>query len=164
MAVNKTLYVRDEDAPIWDKARELVGDKLSTFVMNHLKQFVASKEAATGGFHRIVLTYREQGRLPRSKAFFGRWIIHPESPWEQPQGDNWGNESGPPDLYAVAITSKNNIVVFNFYDLTDEGRYRYGDLNVFESFDEALTHSDIPNDLIATAMENLGVEVEELDI
>jgi len=29
--MNNTLYVKDEDSPIWDKARELTADQLSHF-------------------------------------------------------------------------------------------------------------------------------------
>lgn len=160
VAVNKTLYVRDEDAPVWDKARDLVGDKLSSFLTNHLKEFVASKEAVSAGFHRITLKFREKGKLPRHIAFHGRWLV--------PPGDQWDAEGGlQNDYYALALTAKNNIAIFNFYgeDLPDENDvFPWGFFEVFSSFEEAAKQASIPPTLLALGMERKGIVIEEWDI
>jgi hypothetical protein len=164
MAVNKTLYLKDEDAPIWDKAREFAGDKLSAHVVVYLKKFVTHKEATAQGFKRIVLTYREQGKLPRAKAFYGRWLIAPEDYWDAAAADP-DPEHGP-DYYSVAITAKNSIVVFNFKGNVQEAHrpYEWGNLFVFGSLEKAIECDAIPRELIVQAAERVGVEVEELDI
>ena len=70
----------------------------------------------------------------------------------------------PPDYYALAITTKNNIVVFTFEEQKEKGQFGSGELRVFDSFEKANSGVRTPRGLIATAMEILGVEVEELDI
>ena len=47
--MNKTLYIREEDAAIWDRARELTGEKLSNFLTQLLKAYVAEQEAKALG-------------------------------------------------------------------------------------------------------------------
>ncbi len=165
MAVNKTLYVRSEDAPIWDKAKEVIGDSLSTYLTNHLRKVVASRQAAAQGAERIILSFTDAGIL-KTKAFYGRWLITPAKPFEVWRTDITGeiDSQWPPDNYAVAITTKNNVVVFKFDEMKGNGKFGRGTLRVFDSFEEAHTGSRIPDGLIATAMEVLGVEVEELDI
>jgi hypothetical protein len=77
--MNKTIYVRDEDAEVWERARALAGE-LSPVITSLLKTFVAAKEVETLGFERIVLRYRDRG-LPKAQAFMGRWLIPPGTPW-----------------------------------------------------------------------------------
>ncbi len=153
MAVNKTLYVRDEDAPVWEKARELAGEKLSSFLTSYLRDFVQREEARASGFGRILLNFREDCGLPRAVAFNGRWLIQPEQPLRVP-GD--GN-------YAVATTAKNSVVVFRFNGTADDdGFFPWGDFMVFESWEQAVASA--PGDVIAVAMKRMGVRVQELDI
>jgi hypothetical protein len=156
-AMNKTLYVKDEDGPIWDKARELTGDKLSQFIIEKLRAFVWDHQGKQQGFQRIAIQYLDKG-IPRAKAFTGRWLISPQQPWE---GDV-DLETGSTDKYAVAVTAKNNVVVFNFGDLLEDGQFSWGIFNVHESFEEA--NRDRPWGLIAEAMRRMGIEVQELDI
>lgn len=42
--MNKTIYIKDEDGPIWDRARELTHGKLSALIMGDLKAFVLEAE------------------------------------------------------------------------------------------------------------------------
>ena len=162
MAVNKTLYLRDEDAAVWDKARELSGDKLSSQIAGFLRAFVAEKDGAAEGFRRIVLTYRDQGKIPRSKAFHGRWLVSPDKPWDRREM----SYDAPPDWYALALSLKNKVVVFNFSasQKDERGIYPWGNFMVFDSFEKAIGDPRVPEGLVAFAMENLGIEVEELDI
>jgi hypothetical protein len=154
----RTLYVREEDQEVWDQAKEIIGDSLSTYITGHLKSVVAAKKLAHTGDERIVVKY-SRGDFPHAKAFYGRWIIPPTSPFvcEHPEvGD---------DYYAVAITAKKNVVVFNFWFGTyTENEFVPGRFEVFDSF-ERLTKSDwIPGGLVSEAMKRQGVEIEELDI
>ncbi len=43
--MNKTIYIRDEDAPTWEKAREASGGHLSPIIMAALKQWLAEQES-----------------------------------------------------------------------------------------------------------------------
>ena len=111
-----------------------------------------------------MLSFRESG-IPRIKAFYGRWLISPDQPFEVWEHDSDGNiiPDIPPHYCALAITPKQNIVVFRFGEQKEKGKFGWGEFQVFDSFERANT-AKLPYGLIATAMETLGVEVEELDI
>jgi hypothetical protein len=174
MAVNKTLYVKDEDASVWEEARELTGDKLSAFLTAHLRTFVETRRAQTKGYDRIVLKYIENAR-PVSKAFFGRWIIDPEERW-------YSSDLAWKRCYAVASTAKGNVVVLKFEEASQqlEGFFDSGDLFTYPSMGAVADEQDemrqpgyvayenagprLPSDLITIAMERIGIETEELDI
>src|SRR5258705_13417546 len=106
--MNKTLYLKDEDGPIWDRARELSNDKVSQIIVSALKNFVAQREAEAAGYERIVVEYNDahDGGRPRGKAFFGRWLIPPIERF-QPGGPLTA------DLYwyAVGETAKGGVVI-----------------------------------------------------
>src|SRR6476469_9967204 len=159
----RTVYVREEDQPVWDKAKEVIGDSLSSYLTTHLRSLVASHEAAAHGTERIVLTFRDEG-IPRTKAFYGRWLIPPDKPFEQWAWDSFRNDydrSEPPTLFAVALTARNRIAVFRFGDRKNDGTFNWGNLWSFNSFEEANSDSDVPSDLMASAMEVRGIPVEE---
>src|SRR4051794_3502870 len=106
--MNKTIYLRDEDVAIWEKAKEFAGDTLSQIVVLGLKQYVAARDAEKRDFERIVLEFRDsdKGHLPQKKAFYGRWIISPNEPCRVTD-DGDGVYYG-----AVAETAKGNIAIF----------------------------------------------------
>lgn len=164
MAINKTLYVKDEDAHIWEKAKEYVGDSLSSWITAQLRNLVISKEAAEKGSQRIELKYIDK-RIPKSIAFYGNWLIPPRTPFVETQGNFSKN-------YAVALRAKNNVLVFTFFifdhfdgnEPKQNGFYKHGGIEIFSSFETMSQTNDIPSDLIITIMQNRGIEVEELDI
>lgn len=160
----RTLYVREEDQPVWDRAKELIGESLSLHLTKYLRTIVRTQQAATQGAERIVLSFRESG-IAKTKAFYGHWIISPDQPFEVWERDMDGDivPDHPSDYYAVAITPKQNIVVFNYGEQKEKGKFSWGIFRVFDSFETA-NSAKLPYGLIATAMETLGVEVEELDI
>lgn len=156
--MNKTIYIRDEDAPVWDRAREHAGDKLSPVIMDSLKRFVAERDAAPKGFERIEVRYldAEEHDIPKAKAFYGRWIYPPEEPVTT-------SDDFRPDYhcYAVAITAKGKVVIYDWME-NNEGRWgQY--FEVFESLEDAAVDGRIGY-AARRAMEKIGVPVEELDI
>jgi hypothetical protein len=161
--VNKTLYLRDEDGPLWDRARELSNDKLSPVVVSALKSFIAEKEAQSTGFGRIIVTFQDADdhNLPKAKSFYGRWIIPPEEGFGYASDfDNFDRDK---NCFAVAVTAKGNIVVYSWrIDAQSGDNYRHS-FRVYSSFQEAATDNDV-NWAIRQAMERRGVPVEELDI
>lgn len=155
MAINKTLYVKNEDAPTWEKAKEYVGESLSSWITGQLKKLVASKEAAEEGMQRIALQYIHEGKIPKSIAFYGRWLIPPEKAYK-------GDAVAP---HALALTAKNKILIFVFGGGKDKtGFYEIGATYIYDSFASLAEDESIPSDLVVQAMKKMGVEVEELDI
>src|SRR5260370_18750520 len=121
--MNTTLYLKEEDAPIWDRARELSVDKLSNVIIGYLKQYVAGMESAKPGHQRIVLRRYEAG-IPKSKAFYGRWIIPPSGPLVlEYSGLDQALRLRPlPSAFAVAETQRGKYAVLAFQDIEHGSR------------------------------------------
>jgi hypothetical protein len=169
--MNKTLYLKDEDGPIWDRARELSDDKISQVVLAALKKYVAEKEAEVRNAERIVVEYlddKDHGRL-KAKAFYGSWLIKPSE--EHPSAGLWAT-------YAIAITPKGSIVVWKrdstlssaLINAFTNGNKQSGRLLVYPSWSAAFEHVllDTLDVNAKTALDEAlklwGVPVEELDI
>jgi len=163
--MRKTLYVRDEDESIWERARELFGDTLSPLIAQGLKSLILKKEAEeaiTKGFERIELRYddSENANLPTAKAFVGRWVFSPKKPIRMTD-DSSGALVG--DAYSVAITAKGNVVVYSWsIDQADEFSYDFR-FHIHKTFEEAAHHGD-DSWAARQAYEAVGVPVQELDI
>ena len=153
--MNKTVYLRDEEVPIWEKARELSGDKLSPVIVAALKRFVTEKEAAAKGYERIKISFRDSTDhfIPKTKAFFGKWIIGPEEPLRD---DDWSTDL----VCAVAETAKGNVVVYRRVEALNGLQEEF---RVYRSFEEAAKNPDVGYAARA-ALEKRGTPVEELDI
>lgn len=160
--MNKTIYLKEADAPIWERAREIARDRLSPIILDSLRGYVAREEADAAGFERIVVDYKDSDAhgLPRSKAFFGKWIIPPDKPYEltSERGDKW-------EHYAVAITAKHNLVVYKkcFREVNPEECRQDEFFYTFSSFEEAAADKAVTPAIIA-ARKRLGVPTEELEI
>jgi hypothetical protein len=159
--MNKTVYLRDDEVPVWEKARELSGDKLSPVIVAALKEYIDKTEAEKRGFERIVIGFRdsEDNGLQKKKAFFGRWIIPPGDKWHAVDDD--GSSSYP----NVAETAKGNLVIhereFRFDGAGDE--YTIERFGVFESFSEMAANNSFRY-AAYEANKRRGVPIEELDI
>jgi hypothetical protein len=159
--MNKTLYIRDEDIQIWDRARELAGDKLSPIIVAGLKKFIADKEmedAESKGFGRIEIPFNDAGahNIPKLKAFNGKWIYPPDEPIELTSGDGYKSFH-----YAIAQTAKRNFVFLRWEEESEwKGNYRF---QVLPSLEAAAADKDL-NSAARQAIKALGVPVEELDI
>jgi hypothetical protein len=157
--MNKTVYLRDDEVPLWERARELSGDKLSPVIVSALKRFVAEREAAPRGYERILLEFNDahEHNLPKRKAFFGRWIISPQKPLMLV--DEGGTER---DVHTVAETAKGAVVVTKYTEDNEGGRSGTK-LWIYGSFMDAAANTEI-NYPVRKALEQRGVPVEELDI
>lgn len=158
--MNKTIYLRDEEAPVWERARELAGDKLSPVIVAALKQFIVTKEAEMAGFERIEVSFpdSEQHGFPKRKAFHGRWVFSPQEPLEVDDEQN-------PETYcwAVAVTQKGSAVFYTWSEnQQDDSRYRFR-FAVYPSL-EAAAENGFHAHAARMAIEKIGVPVEELDI
>jgi hypothetical protein len=162
--VNKTLYLPDDEAGTWEKARRLASDHLSPVILDALKEYIMTKEAEdaeAAGFKRIELEFEDNddNHLPKRKAFRGKWIIAPENPSRTILNEMMSS------AYAVAVTAKGNVVVYSwkiYEDGTGEFQSDHRFL-VFPSFEKAAENGEI-NYVIREAMRKRGIPVEELDI
>jgi hypothetical protein len=165
--MNKTIYLPDEEAETWEKARRLANDRLSPVLLKALKEYVTAREAETAGFERIQVEFEDSddNQVPKIKAFHGKWIYSPLKPLET--GSEGSTER---NVYCVAVTAKGNIVVYTWRtEIETQGEnpgytYEFGyKFQVYSSFDEAARDRAV-NYAIREAIKKRGVPVEELDI
>jgi EXLDI family protein len=111
---NKTIYVSDDDAPLYRRAQELAGGNLSAAIAVALRRYVEMEEGQKEGYDEITVTVGtgagrkvrfagvllgewahttsrrvEKIRVYRSRT--GKFVVHTErSPeWTTPDGDKW---------------------------------------------------------------------------
>jgi len=185
---NKTIYVSDDDLPLFERAQELAGANLSSAVVRALRRFIEVEEARQRGFDEITVTVNGQG-AHRSKRFLGqrlvRWLqpiangkgtqvlnvyrtarnhyaLHTRSLLDWPFAGGDPDYNGDPKNWGVGQGFLQKIASWG-YDweaFKEAGDYT---LQVFDSLEDMKPH--ITKDLfmaVSQAME--GPEIEDLDI
>jgi hypothetical protein len=160
--MNKTIYLRDEEGPIWERARELAGDKLSPVIVAALKRFIAemeAKEDEAKGFERIQVSYNDSDDhgIPKMKAFHGKWVFPPSKPY-----DDYDDSRDSCHKFAVAVTAKGAAVVHCWREDSEACCWEYK-FAVYPSLVAAAADSHM-GFAARRAIEKIGVPVEELDI
>jgi EXLDI family protein len=111
---NKTVYVSDDDLPLFQRAQELVGGNLSGAIVTALRRFIELEESRQAGFEEVVLrvghngarqvrfsgallgelrdmnsTHIERYRVYRTRK--GKFVLHSQhSDWtDYPTDTNW---------------------------------------------------------------------------
>ncbi len=159
VGMNRTIYVRDEDVPVWERARELAGDKLAPVIVDGLKRFIVEKEREVSeakGFERIEVSFHDSdfNGLMKKRAFNGKWVFPLKSPLKSDEVDFT-------QYYALAITAKGAVVIISW--TADHDGESFKRFRVYDSFDAAAAERSVAWAAIM-ATEHLGVPVEELDI
>lgn len=109
----RTIYVRDEHEPLWERAKELVGDgeSLSSLIAEGLQAVIAQRERLAA-FARIEVTYQYQN-IPISKAFRGRRLFEAAG---YPDPDRTTQRR-----WHAALTARGNYVIWTNNNVTPEG-------------------------------------------
>ena len=84
---NKTIYVSDDDLPLFERAQELSGATLSSAIVQALRRFIDVEEAKQRGFDEIIVMVNDTG-VPRRKRFLGYRLVR----WLQPTPNRKGTE------------------------------------------------------------------------
>ncbi|MBO0855536.1 MAG: EXLDI protein, partial [Nocardia sp.] len=58
---NKTVYVSDDDLPLFQRAQELVGGNLSGAIVTALRRYIELEEGRQAGFEEIILRVGHNG-------------------------------------------------------------------------------------------------------
>ena len=185
---NKTIYVSDDDLPLFERAQELAGANLSSAIVRALRRFIELEEAMQRGFDEITVLVNGQG-AHRRKRFLGqrlvRWIeqnakgkgieirsvyrtagkryaLHTRTmtDWELAWGDP--EQVGDPNNWGVGSGFLQKVMSwgYDWETFKESGDYS---LQVFETLEDLKAH--VSNDLykaVSLAMD--GPEIEELDI
>ena len=165
---NKTIYVREADAELWEKAEKLAGGSLSGLITEAVRRYTEEEERKEQTKMETIETVEPievelAGRRGRDweatayKAqFVGEWLLDPD-----PDGTRTGEpgyDAGA--YYGVALTERGNIAVYTRH--VNDGFAPT--LNVYDTFETA-EESGEPADILATAANAMGADyVRKLDI
>jgi len=84
---NKTIYVSDDDLPLFERAQELAGANLSSAIVRALRRFIELEEAKQRGLDEITVIVNTEG-AHRRKRFVGQRLVR----WVQPAAKGKGTE------------------------------------------------------------------------
>lgn len=185
---NKTIYVSDDDLPLFERAQELAGSNLSSAIVRALRRFIELEEARQRGLDEITVLVGASGSL-KQKRFVGtrlaRWFhkrtkgkgieilnvyrtagkrfaLHTRTmpDWKEEFGDP--DYVGDPKNWGIGNGILQKIVSwgYDWETFKESGEFM---LEVFETLDELKAR--IPADLFKLVTQVTdGPEIEDLDI
>jgi EXLDI family protein len=71
---NKTIYVSDDDLPLFERAQEITGANLSSAIVQALRRFIELEEAKQKGFDEVTVIVNRQG-AHRRRRFLGQRLV-----------------------------------------------------------------------------------------
>ncbi len=160
---NKTIYIADNDLPIFEKAQALAGSSLSAVISQALHNFVQSQESGKHEFQQITVKVGQDGNL-RGQRFLGRLITRYRA------RDRKNHRQR---IWQVFQTAKGRFAVYirdePYWDELGDEDYAHADyeisgtLEVYDTLEALKIH--LPADLYTVIQLSLtGDEVEILDI
>ena len=160
---NKTIYIREADAELWEEAEKRAGGSLSGLLADALRRYIEDEKRKEEGMEEIEVLIGPSVYTGRRIRFEGRWLVdpNPDNP-EAFEGDiAEGARNTRGVYYGVALTRRGNIAVYE-----SSTRQNHDDrLDHYGSFEEA-EEAGVPSDILARAAEELdsGAYVQKLDI
>ena len=97
---NKTVYVSEDDLPLFERAQSLAGGNLSAAIASALMEYVSSEELRTQGYEAVSVRVGS-GRAVHTKQFHGAL----QGEWRHPSAD------GRIEVFRVYRTPKNHWVL-----------------------------------------------------
>lgn len=79
---NKTIYVSDEDLPLYEQAQQIAGGNLSAAIARALRRFVQAEEDRQAGYREVTVR-AGTGRARRAQRFTGLLL----GEWRHPAGE-----------------------------------------------------------------------------
>jgi EXLDI family protein len=185
---NKTIYVSDDDLPLFERAQELSGANLSSAIVRALRRFIELEEAKQHGVEEITVLVGTGG-AHKQKRFMAtrlaRWIqqrpkgkgveilnvyytagkrfaLHTRTmpEWELAFGDP--EQVGDPNNWGVGKGILQKVLSWG-YDWTTFKQSGDYSLEVFETLEELKPH--IPDELFKAVNQVMNLpETEDLDI
>ena len=158
MVPKKTIYVREADSEIWEKAENLAGGSVSALITTALRRYVEEEEQLRDetGMDDIEVALWTPAEEPYFAQFYGRWLLIPnetDTRTEEP-----GYDAGA--FYGVALTQRGNIAVYTRH--VNNGFAP--SLDVYGSLEEA-EEAGVPADILSRAAGGIGAGyTRKLDI
>ena len=159
MSPNKTLYTRDEDAPVWESAEQVAaatGQSVSQLVAAALRYYLPTVHTPQEAIVDIRVQVGERvsplhgvrsspADYARTEAFTGRWLV---APGDEARSRFTRQTTG--YCYGVALTRRGQIAVYRYHPEA----LRPATLEAFAS----LAETDLPADIEKKASAALGGE------
>jgi hypothetical protein len=159
MSPAKTVYIRDEDAPIWQRAEETAErtrQSVSQLVAGALRHYLPTIHTPDDEMESIRVkvgdrvtplpdTVASPADYSRTEEFTGRWLV---PPGEGSSSRYTKQTTG--YCYAVALTRRGQIAVYRYHPKA----LRASELEAFASLEDA----DLPPDIEEKASGILGKE------
>lgn len=153
---NKTIYVKDSDRELWERAERLGGGSVSALLTEALRKYVEESELKERGMETIGLDLGHNDGTPRPVEFVGRWLLDPEP--NETRTTEPGYDGGA--FYGVALTKKGRLAIVSEHCNGGWGP----ELRTYDSFEKA-EREGVPADILARAAANVGNGyVQKLDI
>lgn len=153
-SANKTLYIRDDDVPVWERAEEA-----ATRSRQSVSQLVT---AALRAYLPLMFTPEDQledirvrvgpgvrhfdasvADYAQLESFTGRWLVPPGE-----QACSSATRHTTQYCYAVALTRRGQIAVYRYHQRAEQPAA----LEAYPSLEDA----DLPGDIMALAADALG--------
>lgn len=186
---NKTIYVSDDDLPLFERAQELAGANLSSAIVRALRRYIELEEARQKGFDEITVIVNGDG-AHRRKRFQGYVLVR----WLQPTPDgkgtvilnvyrtagnryalhtrtiaDWELEWGDPDIHrhpkrwGIADGIIKHFSSWGYDDWETYKEVGHYTLDIFDTLEDMKPHVSAElYSMIGRAME--GPEIEDIDI
>jgi hypothetical protein len=163
-----TLYVKDADLPLVEKAKQKLGDSLSAVFIDCIRKRLEELPPPKGKTGKITVeTRRDDGAPTIRKTFEGRWLIHPYNDDLRAESDDSGVGWDGKRTYGLARTKKGALVVYE----SDPENDSRATMEIYQDFDELKAdeidgqYPKYPDNVIAAFAEVLGEDhTVELDI
>lgn len=158
--MRKNIYVRDEDATLFEKAEAIGGESLSAVIAEALRRYVAAEEAKAEGMQEIVIevgTWHSEGADDTKRLkFTGRKIAGGRT---FSTGDSRGTD------YELYLTGKGKILAWRENWSRWQGESTSASYEVYDNLEQTLAGGVVPGGLVQEAAEAMDVElVEYLDV
>ena len=164
-----TLYVKDADLPLVEKAKQKLGDSLSAVFIDCIRKRLEELPPPKGKTGKITVEVRRETGAPTiRKSFEGRWLIHPDNDNLRAESDDSGVRWDGKITYGLALTKKGALVV---YESDPEENDGVATMEIYQDFDELKAdeidgrYPKYPDNVIAAFAQVLGEShTMELDI
>jgi hypothetical protein len=166
---NKTLYVKDSDLPLWERAQKELGESVSSLFVECLRERLAKHAKPQGKMGKIVVTlWHENQEAIIRKSFTGRWIVGDDLSGTRAHDDDSSVSWDAEMEWSIAQTQKGALAVY-VQHCNQDSAPSFEVFDDFESFRDSLVDGRYPShpaNVIAEVADALGdipYEVE-LDI
>lgn len=106
---NKTIYIRESDRELWEKAEALAGGSVSHLLTEALRRYVEEEERGRReGMENIQIELGGPEDTTYTAEFVGEWLLAPNE--EETRTTYSGYDAGA--YYGVALTRRGKIAVY----------------------------------------------------